>query len=76
MITWPHNKLTEKLGITYPVIQAPMAGGITTPALVATLGGEPGTPIADSEYDRLYLVVLSGSGAVTSLLRFGATASR
>lgn len=48
----------------------------TTPALVEALGGEPGTPIADSEYDRLYLVVLSGSGAVTSLLRFGATASR
>ncbi|MBN2872917.1 MAG: histidine phosphatase family protein [Halothiobacillaceae bacterium] len=45
----------------------------TTPALVAALGGEPGEPIAESEYDRLYMLVLAPDGAVTTaLLRFGA----
>jgi broad specificity phosphatase PhoE len=44
----------------------------TTPAAVAALGGEPGTPIAESEHDRLYVVTLTPSGAVTVLLRFGA----
>lgn len=29
--------LLEKLGITYPVIQAPMAGGATTPELIAAV---------------------------------------
>ena len=36
------KKCTEKLGIQYPLIQAPMAGGATTPELVAavsTTGG-------------------------------------
>lgn len=32
--TW----LTERLGIRYPIIQAPMAGGTTTPQLVAAVG--------------------------------------
>jgi nitronate monooxygenase len=32
--TW----LTERLGIRYPIIQAPMAGGTTTPKLVAAVG--------------------------------------
>lgn len=32
--TW----LTERLGIRYPIIQAPMAGGPTTPNLVAAVG--------------------------------------
>ncbi len=32
--TW----LTEKLGIRYPIIQAPMVGGPTTPKLVAAVG--------------------------------------
>ena len=32
--TW----LTERLGIRYPIIQAPMAGGPTTPELVAAVG--------------------------------------
>jgi broad specificity phosphatase PhoE len=48
----------------------------TTPGLVELLGGTPGTPISDTEYDRLYIVVLNGTGAVTSLLRYGAPASR
>lgn len=45
----------------------------TTPALVEALGGDPIAPIAEDEYDRLYVVVLDGDDAVTSsLLRFGA----
>jgi len=32
--TW----LCERLGLRYPIIQAPMAGGPTTPALVAAVG--------------------------------------
>lgn len=31
------TRVTEMLGITYPIIQAPMAGGITTPQLVAAV---------------------------------------
>lgn len=47
----------------------------TTPALVAALGGEAGAPIADDEYDRLYVVVIPAEGPVaTTLLRFGAPA--
>ena len=41
-ITWPDNRVTELLGIRCPIIQAPMAGGCSTPALVAavsTAGG-------------------------------------
>jgi nitronate monooxygenase len=33
---WPSNSLTERLGLTYPIIQAPMAGA-ATPALAATV---------------------------------------
>lgn len=32
--TW----LSERLGLRYPIVQAPMAGGPTTPALVAAVG--------------------------------------
>lgn len=43
----------------------------TTPGLVAALGGDPGEPIAESEYDRLYVVFPEGDGtARTILLRF------
>ena len=31
---WPRKDLIELLGITHPIVQAPMAGS-TTPALVA-----------------------------------------
>jgi broad specificity phosphatase PhoE len=45
----------------------------TTPVLVAALGGAPGDPIADAEYDRLYVLVIQPGGAVTTtLLRYGA----
>jgi broad specificity phosphatase PhoE len=40
----------------------------TTPALVRALGGDPGTPIAESEHGRLYVLVLHGSEARTLLL--------
>lgn len=30
--------LTERIGLRYPIVQAPMAGGPTTPALVASVG--------------------------------------
>ena len=33
---WPSNSLTERLGLAYPIIQAPMAGA-ATPALAATV---------------------------------------
>lgn len=47
--------LLKKLGITYPIVQAPMAGGATTPELIATvsnfgglgsLGAGMTTPVA------------------------------
>ncbi len=38
----------------------------TTPDLVTALGGYAGTPIADDEYDRLYELVISASGSVTT----------
>ncbi|KIL50891.1 NAD(P)H-dependent flavin oxidoreductase [Jeotgalibacillus campisalis] len=34
------NQLTEALGIKYPIVQAPMAGGITTTELVAAVSNE------------------------------------
>lgn len=44
----------------------------TVPALVRALGGNPGNLIADSEYDRFYVVVLGGPAPVTVQLRWGA----
>lgn len=46
----------------------------TTPALVSALGGDPGSPIAASEYDRLYIVTLAGEAVSTVLIRFGVPA--
>jgi len=44
----------------------------TTPALVRMLGGDPISPISESEYDRLYVVSVTASGEVVStLLRYG-----
>jgi broad specificity phosphatase PhoE len=45
----------------------------TTPQLVALLGGEPGPPIAEAEYDRLYVLTLTSAETTTALLRFGAS---
>lgn len=37
-----HTRLTEKVGIQFPIIQAPMAGGATTPELVASVSNAGG----------------------------------
>jgi phosphohistidine phosphatase SixA len=43
----------------------------TTPELVQLLGGDPGAPIANDEYDRIYVLTLSADGRVSTLvLRF------
>ena len=47
----------------------------TTPDAVAALGGTPGEPIEEFEYDRLYIVTLTDGAEVTTLLRFGAQTS-
>jgi nitronate monooxygenase len=39
---WPVTSITKKLGIQYPIIQAPMAGGATTPELVAAVSNAGG----------------------------------
>jgi broad specificity phosphatase PhoE len=44
----------------------------TLPALVGSLGGESHGSIGLDEYDRFYVLTLSGGRTVTSLLRFGA----
>ncbi|MCR9248578.1 MAG: histidine phosphatase family protein [bacterium] len=45
----------------------------TTPTAVELLGADPGSPITEQEYDRLYAVVIGPDGTVTStLLHFGA----
>ncbi len=38
---WPRKDLIELLGITHPIIQAPMAGS-TTPAIVAAVSNAGG----------------------------------
>lgn len=43
----------------------------TTPDLVEALGGDSHGPIDEFEYDRLYVVVISGGEINTVLLRFG-----
>lgn len=37
ILMWYQNKLTELLGLDYPIIQAPMAGGVTTSRFVSTV---------------------------------------
>lgn len=53
-MTWKHTSVSELLKIEYPIIQAPMAGGITTPELVSAV----------SEYGALGSV---GAGYLTSV---------
>ncbi len=43
--------------------------GNTTPELLRALGGDPGGPIREDEYDRLYLFA-GGSEPATALIRF------
>jgi broad specificity phosphatase PhoE len=40
----------------------------TLPELVRLFGGAPGADIADNEYDRLYQLIYSPTGAVTTVL--------
>lgn len=39
---WQTTAFTQKVGIKYPIIQAPMAGGATTPELVAAVSNAGG----------------------------------
>ncbi len=39
---WPQTRITKMLKIKYPIIQAPMAGGITSPELVAAVSNAGG----------------------------------
>lgn len=39
---WSDTRLTQGLGLLYPIIQAPMAGGATTPELVAAVSNSGG----------------------------------
>lgn len=41
-MSWNRNELTEKLRIEYPIFQAPMAGGITTAALISEVSNNGG----------------------------------
>jgi phosphohistidine phosphatase SixA len=40
----------------------------TVPDLVRMLGGAPGAPIAEDEFDRLYQVSMAADGSVTTVL--------
>jgi hypothetical protein len=43
----------------------------TTPELAGLLGGDPGSPISEDEYDRLYAICRRpGADATTLILRF------
>ncbi len=41
-MNWPNTALTERLGIRYPIIQAPMTGGPGTPQLAAAVSNAGG----------------------------------
>ncbi len=47
----------------------------TTPALVEILGGDPGSPIEEDEYDRLYILTIMKGEVNTVLLRYGKSCS-
>lgn len=42
----------------------------TTPSLVGALGGDPVSPVAEDEYERLYTVFVDGGQARSTLTRF------
>ncbi len=42
--------LTERFGLTYPIIQAPMAGGASTPELIAAVGNAGGLGFVGAAY--------------------------
>ena len=37
MASWRDNSFTRKLGVSLPLVQAPMGGGPTTPSLVSAV---------------------------------------
>ncbi|MGZ4135725.1 MAG: nitronate monooxygenase, partial [Tumebacillaceae bacterium] len=39
---WKQNRVTEMLGIEYPILLGPMAGGTSTPQLVAAVSNAGG----------------------------------
>ena len=45
-----NNSVTELLKIEYPIIQAPMAGGVTTPGLVAAVSNAGGLGMVGAGY--------------------------
>ena len=47
----------------------------TTGNLVGALGGDPGEPIAEDEYDRMYVVTITAKGVSTELRRYGSPRS-
>lgn len=47
---WPHTKVSETLGIKYPILQAGMAGGVTTPQLVAAVSNAGGLGTLGAAY--------------------------
>ena len=49
-ITMLKNRLTELLNIEYPIIQAPMAGGVTTSKLVASVSNAGGLGMVGAGY--------------------------
>ena len=49
----------------------------TVPAIVASLGGEPGAPMEESEYDRIYTVIVQDEGPVRTIrARYGSPDGR
>lgn len=49
---WPNRALLDLLGIEHPIIQAPMAGGPTTPELVAAVSNAGGLGSLGAAYLR------------------------
>lgn len=47
---WNENRLTNMLNISYPIIQAPMAGGPTTPELVSEISNYGGLGMIGAGY--------------------------
>lgn len=45
IMNWPNTVLTERLGIRYPILQAPMSGGPGTPRLLAAVAEAGGLGI-------------------------------
>jgi nitronate monooxygenase len=47
---WNHTEITKKLSIKFPIIQAGMAGGITTPELIAAVSNAGGLGMLGAGY--------------------------